>query len=679
MKCTKVILGGLIAGVAMVNAMPTLEQTKKVEPLVMDLMREDQNALKSGKKTRAEVAQSAMELADKAESEAAKLLLMTGAFNLYVRAGEFDKARETLQTIQTAIPDIPPQSVTNIITTAFYGQPNEKESLLYKLLDEAKAAVNPKRYCVIDLSAGPNAEKYPVTYMAKPPKGGFNTDEHKTTKLVLRRIEPGKFKMRGQYEVTLTKPFYCGVFEVTQKQYELVMGNNPSEFKGDMRPVESVSWGMIRGDSAKYNWPSSANVDSSSFIGKIRVRTGLKFDLPTEAQWEYACRAGTTSKFNNGGDSETDLKKLGRCNGNQSDGKGGNSSHHTTVGSYEPNRWGLYDMHGNVWEACLDWRGNLSSGVTDPQGPSSGAVRVARGGCWRSSMSHCVPSYQDGTMSPSDRYDCGIGFRVCIGAPLGDWNNATTTSPKLVKDAFALNAAPGNVTELNLGNVPPLQFVYCLAGKFSMGYKEPPALSKVKDVEITSPFWVSKTMISVDQLASLGLNSITNANIVGAAAIDDVSIVIQKLPSVLKERFGKMLPPGYVFRLPTEAEFEYLQKAETKDKNAQTNIWGVERLYSGGIIGVLDRAPAYNMDDIVNRRSRGTAWTDLVKVNYENQPDKDPVGWSDAPNWSVFRRGLDRSGCRKLTTTQRGGLIANNGFYFVVAPDVDKLNKFYWK
>jgi hypothetical protein len=310
-------------------------------------------------------------------------------------------------------------------------------------------------YCVIDISGGSNAEHYPVSYLAAEPKGGW-TDEHKTTKLVLRRIEPGKFKMRGQYEVTLTKPFYCGVFEVTQKQYELVMGNNPSEFKGDMRPVESVSWGMIRGDSAKYNWPSSANVDSSSFIGKIRVRTGLKFDLPTEAQWEYACRAGTTSKFNNGGDSETDLKKLGRCNGNQSDGKGGNSSHHTTVGSYEPNRWGLYDMHGNVWEACLDWRGNLSSGVTDPQGPSSGAVRVARGGCWRSSMSHCVPSYKDGNMSPSDRYDCGIGFRVCIGEPLGDWNNAPTTTSNLVENAFSLNAAPGSVTELDLGNVPPV-------------------------------------------------------------------------------------------------------------------------------------------------------------------------------------------------------------------------------
>lgn len=533
-------------------------------------------------------------------------------------------------------------------------------------------------YCVIDISGGSNAEHYPVSYLAAEPKGGW-TDEHKTTKLVLRRIEPGKFKMRGQYEVTLTKPFYCGVFEVTQKQYELVMGNNPSEFKGDMRPVESVSWGMIRGDSAKYNWPSSANVDSSSFIGKIRVRTGLKFDLPTEAQWEYACRAGTTSKFNNGGDSETDLKKLGRCNGNQSDGKGGNSSHHTTVGSYEPNSWGLYDMHGNVWEACLDWRGNLSSGVTDPQGPSSGAVRVARGGCWRSSMSHCVPSYQDGNMSPSDRYDCGIGFRVCIGEPLGDWNNATTTTPKLVKDAFSLNAAPGSITELDLGNVAPLQFVYCPAGKFSMGYKEQPALSKVKDVEITSPFWVSKIPIRADQLELLGLNSITNAE-TGDAVINDGSIVLEKLPSALKERFGKMLPPSYVFRLPTEAEFEYLQKAEMNDKNAQTNIWGVERLYSGGLVALLDKAPAYGRVDVVRRRNhRGVIMTDLVKVNYENQPDKDPVGWTDDPTWSVFRRGLARNcGGGKLVTAPGGGKY-HYSFYFVVAPDIDKLNKFYWK
>ena len=205
---------------------------------------------------------------------------------------------------------------------------------------------------------------------------------------------------------------------MTQKQYELVTGSNPSELKGDMRPVEKVSYDMIRGKNAGAKWPASSAVDSSSFIGKIRERTGIEgFDLPTAAQWEYACRAGTTGKYNNGGDTEADLKKLGRFVLNQAgragkepdasftkhepDGKGGCSERHTVVGSYLPNAWGLYDMHGNVWEWCLDWRGGLSSGVTDPQGSSSGSYRVRRSGSWysiadlcaSSYRSYCVPSY----------------------------------------------------------------------------------------------------------------------------------------------------------------------------------------------------------------------------------------------------------------------------------------------
>ena len=230
--------------------------------------------------------------------------------------------------------------------------------------------------------------------MNVPPVGGFNADAYKTTNLVLRLIEPGSFMMGGQYDVTLTKPFYCGIFEVTQKQYELVTGSNPSQYKGDMRPVEKVKWG-----------------DASTFAGKIQTRTGLNFDLPTEAQWEYACRAGTTSKYYNGGETENDLKQLSRYNGSRSDGRGGYSDAHTKVGSYQPNAWGLYDMLGNAWEWCLDKYGALSSGVTDPVGPSSAWGLVRRGGAWGNNADECTSSQRVGNYSTSHT-DSGCGFRL---------------------------------------------------------------------------------------------------------------------------------------------------------------------------------------------------------------------------------------------------------------------------
>ena len=274
------------------------------------------------------------------------------------------------------------------------------------------------RYCVIDLSSGPNATNYPIVYLSAPPVGGFNADEYKTTKLVLRLIEPGAFLMCGSYQVTLTKPFYCGVFEVTQKQYELVTGDSPSAYTGDMRPVDQVSWDTIRGDSTIYNWPSSETVDSNSFMGRIQARTGLNFDLPTEAQWEYACRAGSTSDYSNGGDTEDNLSQLGRFWDNRLDGKGGYSQH-TTVGSYLPNAWGLYDMHGNVNEWCLDWYGNLASGVIDPVGSSSGAYRAFRGYDWWCYMGDANPPR--GSRIPSEDYDAGgyypNGFRLVRTLP----------------------------------------------------------------------------------------------------------------------------------------------------------------------------------------------------------------------------------------------------------------------
>ncbi len=283
------------------------------------------------------------------------------------------------------------------------------------------------RYCVIDISGGASASSYPVTYLVEPPAGGFNVDEYKTVKLVLRRLEPGSFQMGSpvsedgsvydekQHEVKLTKRFFIGIFEVTQKQWELVMGNNPSEYKGSIRPVEKVSYDTIRGCSRGTHWPLSSAVDPSSLIGKLRVRTGLDFDLPTEAQWEYACRAGTISAYNNGGHTENDLKLLGRYAGNWTDGFGGYSKH-TAVGSYAPNAWGLYDMHGNVWEWCLDWYGALSGSQTDPIGSPSGAYRVLRGGSWSYDASYCRSAYRN-DYSPS--YEGGnIGLRLALSSEL---------------------------------------------------------------------------------------------------------------------------------------------------------------------------------------------------------------------------------------------------------------------
>ena len=266
------------------------------------------------------------------------------------------------------------------------------------------------QYLVVDLSGGPEAETWPVEYLDGEPVGGFNTDEYKTTKLVLRRIEGGAFMMRGKYQTTLTKPYYMGVFEVTQKQYELVTRSKPSNFSGDKRPVEQVSWNTIRGYSDTHNWPNSAAVHPNSFMGRLQKRTGLEFDLPTEAQWEYACRAGTTSDYNNGGNSEDDLKQLGRYMDNRSDDKGGYSDGHTTVGSYLPNAWGLYDMHGNVSEWCLDWHVGLTSGLTDPVGSFSGSGRVGRGGGWNCIADYCASSYCGGYIP--EHADYSLGFRL---------------------------------------------------------------------------------------------------------------------------------------------------------------------------------------------------------------------------------------------------------------------------
>ena len=305
-----------------------------------------------------------------------------------------------------------------------------KSNLRVKI--EAEESTFSEGYAVIDLSGGPTAASYPVTYLDSVPEGGW-TEEYKTTKLVLRKIDPGTFTMGSvesevgrdvnetAHEVTLTNGYYIGVFETTQKQYELVTGSNPSIYTGDTRPVEYVTYNMLRGENLGASWPDSYEVDEDSFFGKLRAKTGLTFDLPTEAQWEFACRAGTTTALNSGKDlthedESSVMDEVGRYHYNREDGKGGFKDH-TIVGCYKPNDWGLYDMHGNVNEWVLDlYQADLGSeATTEPLGARWSMHRTIKSGPWAAASrraGRCRSAARD-FRSP-DNASFFEGFRIAL-------------------------------------------------------------------------------------------------------------------------------------------------------------------------------------------------------------------------------------------------------------------------
>ena len=231
-------------------------------------------------------------------------------------------------------------------------------------------------------------------------------------KLVL--IPAGSFTMGspvGEYKkgrdetphkVTLTKSYYLGAYEATQDQYEKVMGDNPSEFKGAENPVDSVNWD-----------------DAVSFCKKLsempeEKAAGRSYRLPTEEEWEYACRAGSTTSYSFGDTAELlgEHAWFGE--------KDGDKTH--PVGEKKPNRWGLYDMHGNVLEWCQDWYADYPPDAsTDPQGPNGGSFRVARGGSWGGNrggswrfddVGFCRSAHRGGSI-PSSRYST-CGFRLAL-------------------------------------------------------------------------------------------------------------------------------------------------------------------------------------------------------------------------------------------------------------------------
>ena len=224
--------------------------------------------------------------------------------------------------------------------------------------------------------------------------------------LQMAYIRPGTFTMGSpasesgrssdegpQTQVTLTEGYWLGKTEVTQAQWEALMESIPSKFMGPDRPVEQVFWS----DAMEFCRKLTERERSAG-----RLPEGYEYTLPTEAQWEYACRAGTTGQY--GGDGNLDDMGWYRQNS-------GNTTH--PVGQKQANAWGLYDMHGNVWEWCLDWYGNYPGGsVRDPTGPASGTGRVGRGGGWGSYAIGCRSAFRSGGVS-GYRFN-GLGFRLAL-------------------------------------------------------------------------------------------------------------------------------------------------------------------------------------------------------------------------------------------------------------------------
>lgn len=315
--------------------------------------------------------------------------------------------------------------------------------------ENAKARVTvwqtntPPQIMVVDISKGTTAtagNPYPVYYFTSVdalPGGGLSNTVYKLSCLVFRKMSMseypyGVFDMgdagAGVY-TRLTRDYYAGIFEVTQGQWNKVMGTNPSYFTEEtsrmIRPVEKVSYDNIRGSAAEggAGWPANSNVYIESFVGRIRAWTTLSdFDLPTDAQWEYACRAGTTTYYSDGlgtpanTSSNAQMDVLGRyrsnggvINGTQAQPPDPPSKGSAIVGSYQPNAWGLYDMHGNAWEWCLDFKADPPEGGVNPDGADSGE-RVRRGGSWANSGTDCRSAGRAGASAGyKDEY---LGFRL---------------------------------------------------------------------------------------------------------------------------------------------------------------------------------------------------------------------------------------------------------------------------
>ena len=470
--------------------------------------------------------------------------------------------------------------------------------------------------------------------------------------------EKGRSKAETLHEVTLTKPYYMGKYEVTQEQWEGVMGNNPSiGTKGAKLPVTDVSW-----------------EDCQEFIKKVNAKTNGGYRLPTEAEWEYACRAGTTTAYSYG-------DVITPKDVNYNIGKP------VAIGSYKTNGFGLYDMHGNVWEWCEDRVAPYPEGaVTDPKGAATGDRRVLRGGSFRLNVSDARSSLRNVNGSPSNRGD-DLGLRLARSVD----NKVEVVPPVPKPDPAAVMPAHGDllvapfseakakevqksvakslqkkVEEVeDLGKGIKLDLVLIPVGKFKMG---DPGVNH--EVTLTKQYYMGKYEVTQEQWEGVMGNNPSKGTIgamvpVTSVSWEDCQEFIKKLNTSTKG--------GY--RLPTEAEWEYACRAGTTTAYSFGDvITPNDANYQDSKIGKPLAVGSYkpNAFGLYDMHGNVWEWCEDWKADYPAGTVTDPKGPATGEK-RVLRSGSFYYHDSAARSSNRGDSApsyknGNNGFRLARAP-----------
>jgi formylglycine-generating enzyme required for sulfatase activity len=424
-------------------------------------------------------------------------------------------------------------------------------------------------------------------------------------------IPPGTFTMGSpamdldraddegpQTAVTLTEGFWMGKYEVTQGEYRAVVADNPSRFRDPNRPVEQVTWS----DATNYCATLTAQERSAG-----RLPAGWAYRLPTEAEWEYAARAGTTTTLSYGNDSRyKQLEKYAWYYANS-----GGTTH--PVGQKRPNPWGLYDMSGNVWEWCWDWFGTyLGGSLSDPTGPGSGSDRVLRGGGWLVVEQGCRSAFRVRN-SPGLR-NSYTGFRAVLALGTNGVPAALAGEPPFLEGAVTNVTSPSVPSTQRAGNTaavetvtgqpgresappdtPPfnmdtIRWAWMPPGTFTMGS---PASEQERDrdegpqtvVTLTKGFWMGRCEVTQGEYFAVTGSNPSYFKGDQNRPVEDVSwIEATNYCATLtaQERAAARLPTGWAYRLPTEAEWEYAARAETTTRLSYGDDPGYSQLSTHG-------------------------------------------------------------------------------------------------